>query len=215
MDLTGKREAVCVAPEPQLPGPPKGWGALRGVVMAWPRSGTQWLCNVFVALGVDCGHELYFASGSRCHLPRQRTVVDVSGFVAPFTDALAPEIGRALIVRHPQQLFGSILKRWKFHEEADAYEWIGERWVAVMDHLSRGATAWWRIEDVWARPETAVEILGAIGVEPARTETRWDEVRRGTTTPWTIPPERVSDTVWAFAARFGYRPMEVSNANQQ
>jgi hypothetical protein len=179
--------------------------------MAWPRSGTNWLTSTINSLGIECGHEAYFEAGPKCNATVRPMTIDVSGFVAPFTDALGPTIRKALVVRHPQRLFGSILKRWDF-EGDDVHEWICARWAESMEHLMRETRHVWRIEDLWARPELVLDVLDAVGIQrPAPEqipEGLWEAANKGPSSAGLVPAEKISDDVWALAKKFWYEPLE-------
>lgn len=106
-----RRRLFPVLPEQYSLAPGEGFDALRLVVAGLPRSGTTWLSNVFQGLGVKAGHERLFSPSEGEDLRRRKGfVVDVSGFVHPYLEALRKaEIPVVHLLRHPIHNLTSIL----------------------------------------------------------------------------------------------------------
>lgn len=200
-----KRERLFVAPSPQRLAPACGFGDVRAILMAWPRSGTQWLRNSIVAHGVPCGHEAVFWAGPTCWGNVRDIAVDVTGFAAPWVGALQMSgLHCVLITRHPGHLFGSILRRWGDIGELgdDPLPWLCRRWVRAMAPLWAIASDVIRIEDLWDGTYTVRQVLRTVGFEQPLGDAV--DVARGDSTARRVPDDMLPGFVWQMAERFGY-----------
>ena len=150
---------VLVPAQPQQPAPAAGFGELKLVITGWPRSGTQWLAKSINNCGVLCGlgnDEIFYRTWDT-PTPIQ---VEVSGFAAPYTDALHQAgIPVAVVTRHPIKLFASIWGKWQHGRLRPDHNLdyqpgpaIAVRWLQTMRHLHQAADLTLQIERLWENP---------------------------------------------------------------